>query len=123
MYTFAKNKQTDEFDVIGPVGLNDGDEVEVTKKDGSTSKVTVEGSGASFVGRFGEHKDRKVQFYKIRRTDESKEPFIAKQTNNKPGQTCPQCETEKLDKNLSCWECGYKGTSEGTSEGTSSQSY
>ena len=68
MYTFAKNKRTDEFDVIGPVGLSDGDEVEVTKKDGSTSKVTVESSGASFVGQFGEHKGRKVQFYKTRRS-------------------------------------------------------
>ena len=68
MYTFAKNKRTDEFDVIGPVGLSDGDEVEVTKKDGSTSKVTVESSGASFVGQFGEHKGRNVQFYHIRRS-------------------------------------------------------
>jgi len=27
-----------------------------------------------------------------------------------PGMDCPACGSEPLDKNLYCWECGYRGT-------------
>ena len=28
----------------------------------------------------------------------------------KEGDNCPACRNEPLDKNLYCWECGYRGT-------------
>lgn len=61
MLKFMKNKQTNKFDVIGPVAdLATGSTVEVTRADGSVTEVVLGKVSKSFIAKFGPHEGKEV---------------------------------------------------------------
>jgi hypothetical protein len=68
MTTFTKNKKTGKFDVLGfPTDVQAGRNVTVTKRDGTTTTVSVERVTKPFVAKWGELAGREVVIGTVKR--------------------------------------------------------
>jgi hypothetical protein len=105
MIAFTKNKQTDQYDIIGPAAeMREGATVTVTCRDGKTKQVTVGRVSKAFVARFGPLAGQKVAIAKVaRRVDASVPAGYYKARNGEVmasgcaycrqlGRMCPQCQ-------------------------------
>jgi len=68
MATFTKNRRTGNYDVLCPAGVSSGSRVTVTKRDGSTSLVTIDRVSKPFVAKFGPLTGRKAVLCTIAHT-------------------------------------------------------
>ena len=67
--TFTKNKQTGNYDIIGLAGqFKSGDQVTVTKANGSTKTVTVDRVSKPFVAKFGTNEGKQCVIATIQST-------------------------------------------------------
>ncbi len=97
-----------EWVVIGsPKVVRAGTVVTVARKDGSQSQERIAWTGAPFMV------DGLQMVYGHVAKDGgdggSRRSPTPSQGKDWPGKMCPACDSEPLDRNLSCWECGYRG--------------
>ena len=110
MPSFFKNKQTDNFDVIGladEVGIGD---VAVTKKDGTKKTVHIYHVSSPFVGKYGQDKGKQCVIGKVGKSqgglrDSGGNPSYRIRTPNgtliNQDDACEMCGHDK-------WECGHQ---------------
>lgn len=104
MNTFTKNKQTGNWDIIGPevARSREGDTLTVTKSSGETTTVNIGRPSKIFLAKFGRHAGQRVAIARVKKSSPKKRRIWV-------GMDCPCCDSEPLDHNLSCWECGFHG--------------
>ena len=62
MFQFTKNKQTGDYDVIGPAKeMVEGRIIDVTLKSGQTRKVRIRTTSSEFTAKFGPHEGKPVK--------------------------------------------------------------
>jgi hypothetical protein len=100
MITYRKTK-AGKWVVCGPPSeIRAMTYVTVTKKSGESEQRWVEKVGKPFQTPKGEL----VYGYLGRKDNFKPVPHL-----DYPGKMCPRCESEPLNNNLACWECGYRG--------------
>lgn len=88
MASFTKNKNTGNWDVIGPVAeIEEGCFCKVTKADGSTTTVTIGKVSKAFIAKFGPHKGKECVIGTVK-----EEKSSASYGGKAPGgRKCPEC--------------------------------
>ena len=88
MNHWTKDKQSGEWIILArDTGWEPGDEIEVTRKDGSTSNEIVMNVGGTFIGKYGENEGKQCCFIT---------PAPRQQQQQQPAQPAPVIEDEHI---------------------------
>jgi hypothetical protein len=105
MATFTKNKKTDAYDVIGTIEEMCIGNVEVSKKDGTTTYVCIGRLSREFTAKFGPLKGKKCKIGTI----ENRTERGGNLNSEYCGFPCPVTKRRCCAKNGPCHDCRLDG--------------